>query len=82
MVLVLRLFVSSRGLQPGASAAAIHGSLLAMGEMLRHTGEFMLARYREVVSTGERRCSRHADGVLRVTGRRTRVAHGLPRRDA
>ncbi|BDA44527.1 Serine/threonine-protein kinase TOR [Coccomyxa sp. Obi] len=27
----------------------IHGSLLALGELLRHTGEFMLARYREVV---------------------------------
>lgn len=48
-----RLFEETqRGLQTGTSEAVVHGSLLAMGEMLRHTGEFMLARYREVVSTG------------------------------
>ena len=28
-----------------------HGSLLAFGEMLRHTGEFMLSRYKEVAET-------------------------------
>jgi len=26
------------------SAEAIHGSLLALGELLQHTGEFLLAR--------------------------------------
>ena len=29
----------------------IHGSLLALGELLRHTGEFMLSRYKEVTET-------------------------------
>jgi len=29
----------------------IHGSLLAFGELLRHTGEFMLSRYKEVAET-------------------------------
>uniref|UniRef100_A0A7S3R516 Serine/threonine-protein kinase TOR n=1 Tax=Dunaliella tertiolecta TaxID=3047 RepID=A0A7S3R516_DUNTE len=33
------------------SAEAIHGSLLALGELLQHTGEFLLARYKEVVET-------------------------------
>lgn len=30
------------------NADTIHGSLLALGELLRHTGEFLLARYKEV----------------------------------
>ena len=33
------------------AAEAIHGALLTLGELLRHTGEFLLARYREVVET-------------------------------
>eukprot|EP00882_Tetradesmus_deserticola_P018605 GHRQ01019983.1.p1 GENE.GHRQ01019983.1~~GHRQ01019983.1.p1 ORF type:complete len:439 (+),score=205.09 GHRQ01019983.1:451-1767(+) len=33
------------------SAESIHGGLLALGELLMHTGEFLLARYREVVET-------------------------------
>eukprot|EP00879_Flechtneria_rotunda_P018991 GHRR01019938.1.p1 GENE.GHRR01019938.1~~GHRR01019938.1.p1 ORF type:complete len:394 (+),score=91.93 GHRR01019938.1:582-1763(+) len=33
------------------SAESIHGGLLALGELLCHTGEFLLARYREVVET-------------------------------
>lgn len=33
------------------SAESIHGALLALGELLRHTGEFLLARYKEVVET-------------------------------
>ncbi len=33
------------------TAESIHGALLALGELLRHTGEFLLARYREVVET-------------------------------
>ncbi|MEW5302322.1 MAG: hypothetical protein WDW36_005122 [Sanguina aurantia] len=37
----------------GASPSpdAIHGSLMALGELLQHTGEFLLARYKEVVET-------------------------------
>jgi len=35
----------------GSSTESIHGSLLVIGELLRHTGEFMLARYREVAQT-------------------------------
>ena len=31
-------------------AEAIHGALLVIGEMLRHTGEFMMPRFREVHS--------------------------------
>ncbi|KIY91702.1 FKBP12-rapamycin complex-associated protein [Monoraphidium neglectum] len=33
------------------AAEAIHGALMTLGELLRHTGEFLLARYREVVET-------------------------------
>ena len=36
---------------PRYDAEAIHGGLLALGELLVHTGEFLLARYREVVET-------------------------------
>jgi hypothetical protein len=44
-----RLFEETqRGLTRTTSVEAVHGSLLALGELLRHTGEFMLARYREV----------------------------------
>ncbi|CAG9463067.1 unnamed protein product [Pedinophyceae sp. YPF-701] len=47
-----RLFEDTqRGLTHGTRVEIVHGSLLALGELLRHTGEFMLARYREVVST-------------------------------
>ena len=35
----------------GASVEDVHGSLLAFGELLRHTGEFMLSRYKEVAET-------------------------------
>ncbi|GAX78992.1 hypothetical protein CEUSTIGMA_g6432.t1 [Chlamydomonas eustigma] len=43
----------SRDLRSGVmpNADAIHGSLLALGELLQHTGEFLLARYKEVVET-------------------------------
>uniref|UniRef100_A0A7R9YR22 Serine/threonine-protein kinase TOR n=1 Tax=Chlamydomonas euryale TaxID=1486919 RepID=A0A7R9YR22_9CHLO len=37
------------GVMPNAEA--IHGSLLVLGELLQHTGEFLLARYKEVVET-------------------------------
>ncbi|KAK8942075.1 Serine/threonine-protein kinase TOR [Platanthera guangdongensis] len=36
------------GLGKNASVNSIHGSLLAFGELLRNTGEFMMSRYREV----------------------------------
>ena len=45
-----------------ASVEQTHGSLLAFGEMLRHTGEFMLSRYKEVAET-----------VLRLHDSRERV---------
>ncbi|KAK9806315.1 hypothetical protein WJX72_010074 [[Myrmecia] bisecta] len=47
-----RLFEETqKGLTRGTTLPVVHGSLLALGELLRHTGEFMLARYREVVET-------------------------------
>lgn len=36
------------GLGPNATVESIHGSLLAVGELLRNTGEFMMSRYKEV----------------------------------
>ena len=36
---------------PPGSIESQHGSLLAFGELLRHTGEFMLSRYKEVAET-------------------------------
>ena len=36
---------------PPGSVESQHGSLLAFGELLRHTGEFMLSRYKEVAET-------------------------------
>ena len=32
-------------LLPPPPSEAIHGSLLALGELLQHTGEFLLARW-------------------------------------
>lgn len=47
-----RLFEETqRGLTRVTSVETVHGSLLALGELLRHSGEFMLARYREVCDT-------------------------------
>eukprot|EP00887_Chlorella_sp_A99_P006163 scaffold3.g6163.t1 len=47
-----RLFEETqRGLTRVTSLETVHGSLLALGELLRHTGEFMLARCREVCET-------------------------------
>jgi len=39
------------GLKQNSKVEEIHGSLLVFGELLRHTGEFMLSRYREVALT-------------------------------
>ena len=47
-----RLFEETqRGLNRVTSVEIVHGSLLVLGELLSHTGEFMLARYREVCDT-------------------------------
>ena len=47
-----RLFEETqRGLSRTTSVETVHGSLLALGELLCHTGEFMLARYREACDT-------------------------------
>lgn len=47
-----RLFEETqRGLRKVTSIETVHGSLLVLGELLGHTGEFMLARYREVCDT-------------------------------
>lgn len=47
-----RLFEETqRGLSTTTSVEIVHGSLLVLGELLCHTGEFMLARYREVCDT-------------------------------
>ena len=51
-----QLGISGSGKSSGTSSGAssveqTHGSLLAFGEMLRHTGEFMLSRYKEVAET-------------------------------
>lgn len=39
------------GLKQNAAVEEMHGSLLVFGELLGHTGEFMLSRYREVART-------------------------------
>jgi len=44
-----RLFEETQdGLAQNESLESIHGSLMVLGQLLAHTGEFMLARYREV----------------------------------
>ncbi|EPS72515.1 hypothetical protein M569_02243, partial [Genlisea aurea] len=44
-----RMFEATQdGLGKNAPVHSIHGSLLAVGELLRNTGEFMMSRYREV----------------------------------
>ena len=58
-----RLFEETQlGLARSQSVEVVHGSLLALGELLDHTGEFMLARYREVCDT-----------VLRFRGHKERI---------
>lgn len=39
-----------KGLHKAAAVENVHGSLMAIGELLDHSGEFMLARYKEVVN--------------------------------
>ena len=47
-----RLFEEpQRGLTRAPSVEAVHGSLLALGELLRHTGEETLRNRKEVLDT-------------------------------
>ena len=64
---------TQQGMSKGCSIDSIHGSLLTIGELLRHTGEFMLARYREVAE-GVLRFRDSKDRMIRMT-----VALLLPR---
>lgn len=77
-----RLFEETqRGLSKGTTVEVVHGSLLALGELLRHTGEFMLARYREVVTTVLKfRDSKERIIRLAVISLLPRLAHFSPER--
>ncbi|PNW79096.1 hypothetical protein CHLRE_09g400553v5 [Chlamydomonas reinhardtii] len=55
------------------SPESIHGSLLALAELLQHTGEFMLARYKEVVENVFRYKDSKEKNIRRA------VIHLLPR---
>ncbi|PHT30569.1 Serine/threonine-protein kinase TOR [Capsicum baccatum] len=57
---------------------SIHGSLLAVGELLRNTREFMMSRYREVVEI-VLRYMEHRDRLVRfsITSLLSRIAHFL-----
>eukprot|EP00854_Cymbomonas_tetramitiformis_P013611 gene13611-16092_t len=74
---------TQRGLGKGGSVERIHGSLLAIGELLRHTGEFMLARYKEVAET-VLRFRDHRERLIRrsVTSILPRIAAFAPERFA
>ena len=71
------------GLASNASVESIHGSLLTIGELLRYTGEFMLARYRDVAETVLRHRD-HRERMIRhcVAKVLPRVAHFSPERFA
>uniref|UniRef100_A0A0D3G4U2 Serine/threonine-protein kinase TOR n=1 Tax=Oryza barthii TaxID=65489 RepID=A0A0D3G4U2_9ORYZ len=66
------------GLGKNASVHSIHGSLLAVGELLRNTGEFMMSRYREVADI-VLNYLRHRDQLVRrsITSLLPRIAHFL-----
>eukprot|EP00899_Mesostigma_viride_P025256 jgi/Mesvir1/5915/Mv00684-RA.1 len=72
---------TQKGLSRTLSNEVIHGSLLTIGELLRYTGEFMLARYKEVVET-ILKFRDHRDKQIRrsVTVLISRVAHFSPER--
>ena len=74
---------TKRGARKSAGADSIHGSLLALGELLRHTGEFMLARYREVVDMVLQYC-KSRDKLVRqsVANLIPKLAHFAPERFA
>nr|AOZ57106.1 Serine threonine-protein kinase TOR [Saccharum hybrid cultivar R570] len=66
------------GLGRNASVHSIHGSLLAVGELLRNTGEFMMSRYREVADI-VLDYLKHRDQLVRrsITSLLPRIAHFL-----
>ncbi|KAA8545737.1 hypothetical protein F0562_020812 [Nyssa sinensis] len=74
-----RMFEATQdGLGRNASVHSIHGSLLAVGELLRNTGEFMMSRYREVAEIVLRYLD-HRDRLVRlsITSLLPRIAHFL-----
>ncbi|PSS02733.1 Serine/threonine-protein kinase [Actinidia chinensis var. chinensis] len=74
-----RMFEATQdGLVKNASVHSIHGSLLAVGELLRNTGEFMMSRYREVADIVVRYLG-HRDRLVRlsITSLLPRIAHFL-----
>ncbi|XP_074275847.1 serine/threonine-protein kinase TOR [Silene latifolia] len=74
-----RLFEATQeGLGKNAPVHSIHGSLLALGELLRNTGEFMMSRYREVADIVLRYLE-HRDRLVRlsITSLLPRIAHFL-----
>ncbi|MCO5588585.1 hypothetical protein L7F22_042542 [Adiantum nelumboides] len=66
------------GLGKNASVESIHGSLLAVGELLRNTGEFMMSRYKEVAEIVFKYRD-HRDRLVRksITALLPRIAHFL-----
>lgn len=74
-----RMFEATQdGLGRNAPVHSIHGSLLAVGELLRNTGEFMMSRYREVAEIVLRYLE-HRDRLVRlsITSLLPRIAHFL-----
>ncbi|XP_044490228.1 serine/threonine-protein kinase TOR-like isoform X2 [Mangifera indica] len=74
-----RMFEATQdGLGRNAPVHSIHGSLLAVGELLRNTGEFMMSRYREVADI-VLRYLQHRDRLVRlsITSLLPRIAHFL-----
>ncbi|XP_057977812.1 serine/threonine-protein kinase TOR isoform X2 [Malania oleifera] len=74
-----RMFEATQdGLVKNAPVHSIHGSLLAVGELLRNTGEFMMSRYREVADIVVKYLE-HRDRLVRlsITSLLPRIAHFL-----
>ncbi|PHT30544.1 Serine/threonine-protein kinase TOR [Capsicum baccatum] len=74
-----RMFEATQdGLGTNAPVHSIHGSFLAVGELLRNTGEFMMSRYREVAEI-VLRYMEHRDRLvcLSITSLLPRIAHFL-----
>ncbi|KAM7263834.1 hypothetical protein ACFE04_001517 [Oxalis oulophora] len=74
-----RMFEATNdGLGKNAPVHSIHGSLLAVGELLRNTGEFMMSRYKEVADIIVRYLE-HRDRLVRlsITSLLPRIAHFL-----
>ncbi|CAN6449978.1 unnamed protein product [Victoria cruziana] len=74
-----RMFEATQdGLGRNASVHSIHGSLLAVGELLRNTGEFMMSRYKEVTDiVFKYREHRDRHVRLSITSLLPRIAHFL-----